>query len=312
MTYARHALFVAPTDSAIAPRSSVLNPSASGAGIGEVDEQRLQLVPEISADSPLIQPIQPDGLWLTLTSYARLTVGALVMWAGVVLFVLLLIPALPWRTVRIRMSNIFGTLFGGFMFWCSGSKLTVHGYKEAVARGPAIWAMNHNSLLDIPLGIWFAPSGSVGVGKKQVLLYPFFGQLYVLAGHLRIDRSQAKSAVKSMRRMGEWVREKKLSIFIWPEGTRSKAGRLQAMKKGVVHLAIQTGLPIQPMVTAGTQHSWPKGPPKVRPTNVTINFPEPIVTTGWKVETIEEHLAELEGVFIDVLPPAQRPLKPLR
>lgn len=253
-----------------------------------------------------------EGLWLSFTSYARLTVGALMMWFGVIVFLIPLTLCIPSRTTRIRISNVFGSIFGRFMFWCSGSTVDAQGYDEAVARGPAIWAMNHNSLLDIPLGIWFAPSGSVGVGKKQVILYPFFGMLYVLAGHLRVDRRQTKSAVASMRRMAEWVRGNDLSIFIWPEGTRSRDGRLQQMKKGIAHLAIQTGLPIQPMVTAGTQRAWPKGPPKVRPTSVTIEFPAHIDTTNWSIDTIDEHLAELESVFIDTLPADQRPLKPLR
>lgn len=253
-----------------------------------------------------------EGLWLSFTSYARLLFGASVMGLGVIAFIFPLALALPSRSLRIRISNVFGSWFGRFMFWCSGSSWSQAGYDEAVARGPAIWAMNHTSLLDIPMGIWFAPSGSVGVGKRQVIYYPFFGILYVLAGHLRIDRRQTRSAVAGMKKMAQWVRDEELSIFIWPEGTRSRDGRLTAMKKGVAHLAIQTGLPIQPMATAGMQKVWPKGPPKVRPGHVHVTFPEPIDTTGWSHETIDQHLAELEEAFTDALPAEQRPLHPLR
>lgn len=262
-----------------------------------------------SIDEPVSRP---GGLALSLTSYARLAAGGIGMAIGVVIFFVAMVPFLPWRSKRVRISNYYGSTFGRFMFWCSGSTVVVTGHEEALARGPAIWAMNHSSLLDIPLGIWLSPQGTVGVGKKQVIYYPLFGLLYVLAGHLRIDRRQTASAVASMKKMATWVREDGLSIFIWPEGTRSRDGRLTRVKKGIVHLALQTGLPIQPMVTAGTHRAWPKGPPRVVPTTVHIHYPAPIDTTGWSADDVEGALAEIEAAFIDELPSDQQPLQPLR
>ncbi len=252
------------------------------------------------------------SVWLLTTSVARLAFGGILMSLGVVLFIPLLLLALPSRPLRVRISNVYGSIFGRAMFWCSGSTVHTTGHAEALARPPAIWAMNHCSLLDIPLGIWFSPSGTCGVGKRQVILYPFFGLLYVLAGHVRIDRGVSKRAIASLQRMAKFINDNRLSIFIWPEGTRSRDGRLQEVRKGIVHLAIQTGLPIQPMVTMGTQRAWPKGPPRVTPTDVHIVFPEPIDTTGWSADRIEEHLAAIEDAFIRNLSEDQQPLHPLR
>jgi len=253
---------------ALSPLPSPAQGSPSAGGEGALAS--VYSLPDSTEQTPA------SSLWLSVTSYTRLIVGAIGMALGVVVTIFFLLLALPSRTLRIRISNVYGSVIGRWMFWCCGSKLVVTGLEEARARPPAIWAMNHASLMDIPLGIWLSPSGTVGVGKKQVIYYPFFGLLYVLAGHLRIDRGR------------------------------------QQIKKGIAHLAMQTGMPIQPMVTAGTHIAWPKGPPRVVPTTVYIHFPEPLETTDWKSETIDEHLGELEAAFIAVLPPDQRPLRPLR
>lgn len=246
---------------------------------------------------------------LLFISICRLSFGFVILAVGVAVFIPPLILALPWRITRIRLTNLFGSWFGRATFWTSGSKVKTQGHEEALARPPAIWAMNHCSFLDIPLGIWFSPSGTCGIGKRQVIFYPFFGLLYVLGGHVRLDRGNSSKAIASLKAMVSFIQGNDLSIFIWPEGTRSPSGRLQQIRKGIVHLAIQTGLPVQPMVTAGTQIAWPKGPPLVRSTTVNITFPEPIDTTGWSEETMDEHLAEIRDAFAAILPEGQRPIR---
>jgi 1-acyl-sn-glycerol-3-phosphate acyltransferase len=264
---------------------------------------------EVAAE---LAPADGASFWFVVTSYLRLTAGSIGMTLGVFIWGALMIPLLPWRKLRIRLSNTYGSIFGRWIMFCSGATVTHSGHEESLKRGPAIWAMNHASLLDIPLAIWLSPPYTVGVAKRQVIYYPFFGILYLLTGHARVDRGSTKQAVASLKALGNWVRTNNLKIFIWPEGTRSRDGRLLPIRKGIVHLAIQTGLPIQPMVTSGTQRLWPKGPPRIRPTDVHVHLPEPVDTSSWTVENIEAHLAELESAFIDALPPDQRPLKPLR
>lgn len=244
---------------------------------------------------------------LLFVSLCRLCAGFFILAIGVAIFVPFLILALPWRPLRIKITNVFGTVVGLSAFWTSGSKVRAVGHDDALARPPAIWAMNHCSFLDIPLGIWFCPLGTCGVGKRQVIYYPFFGLLYVLGGHVRLDRGKSSKAIASLKKMVSFVQGNKLSIFIWPEGTRSPNGRLQEIRKGIVHLALQTGLPIQPMVTMGTHIAWPKGPPLVTPTDINIIFPDPIDTTHWQEETMADHLREIETIFAAHLADDQKP-----
>ena len=104
------------------------------------------------------------------------------------------------------------------------------------------------------------------------------------------------------------MKKERLHVFMYPEGSRARDGRLLPFKKGVVHLALQTGLPIVPMVTEGAHKAWEKATLALRKVPITIRFLEPIDTSGWTEDKLEEHLADLRQRFIDALPPGQRPL----
>lgn len=65
----------------------------------------------------------------------------------------------------------------------------------------------------------------------QIIWYPLFGQLYVLANHLRIDRSNQTAAIASMKEAAQAIIDNNLSLVIFPEGTRSRSGRLLPFKK---------------------------------------------------------------------------------
>ena len=151
-----------------------------------------------------------------LQSGARLLLGLAWMGLCVFFFGILLLLLLPFRQWRIRVSNLFGTVAGGGCAKISGSKITVLNHAQGLAERPAIYVSNHTSVLDIFFGIWFSPFGTVGVGKKSIIYYPFFGQIYWLAGHLRIDRNDRKGAVAALQELTPFVRDNKLSIFIWP------------------------------------------------------------------------------------------------
>ncbi len=213
---------------------------------------------------------------------------------------------LPPRTWRIRFCNFFGHVMGRFVVWITGCTVVGDPVPAMNAAMPAIYISNHTSPLDIFLGIWLSPYGTCGVAKKEVVYYPFFGQLYLLSGHLRIDRGNRNRAVEAMRGIAEIVRAKRLGIWIWPEGTRSRDGRLRGFKKGFAHLALATGLPVVPVVVGGAHNIWLKGSLILNPGPVTVTVLPAVDTTSWKLETIDEHIAHVHQLVNDALPEAQR------
>lgn len=243
-----------------------------------------------------------------MLSLLRLLAGLLCLGVLVLLMLPVLLLLLPSRVLRIRVTNAFGSAIGRSALWCTGCSVTALGQENARADRPAIYACNHTSILDAFTTIWLTPRGTVGVAKRQVFYYPFYGQAWWLAGHVFLDRAQTAGAKAALRRTAEFIREKRLHLCILPEGTRSDSGRLLPFKKGIVHLALQTRLPIVPMVTIGLQNAWKRGTLHVTPTNATIVFLPPIVTDHWSEDRIDDHLAELRAAFIAALPESQQPV----
>lgn len=241
-----------------------------------------------------------------VVGWLRIAVGVLVMALGVAVWVLITVPLLPWRILRIKACNWFGKTVCRAMVMLSGSPVTVEGEEHLNGDRPAIYVSNHTSILDLFLCAWLSPVGTVGIAKKEVVWYPFFGWLYLLSGHLRIDRSNSERAIASMKSLGGLVRKHGLSVFIWPEGTRSRDGHLKPFKKGVAHLAMQTGLPVVPLVVSGIQNVWPARSFRVRVHPIHVRVLPAIDTSGWTEDTLDEVVQSLHDTFDAALPADQR------
>ncbi|MBX2812604.1 MAG: 1-acyl-sn-glycerol-3-phosphate acyltransferase [Myxococcales bacterium] len=244
-----------------------------------------------------------------LISWLRLSIG-FVYCAGVVGVMMIgCLALLPFgRTARIHLTNRLGKVLGRGILAISGSKVTVHGEAYARMGCPVIFANNHTSNLDAFLTIWLMPLGTVGLAKKQIIYYPLYGQAWLLSGHPTVDRSHPQRARQSMTALGALVHRHNLSVCMLPEGTRSRSGRLQPFKKGIAHLAIQTGLPIVPMVTIGAHGAWNRGQWTLQTRDIHVHFLPPIDTNNWSVETLDQHLDELQRQFVVHLPPDMRPI----
>ena len=243
-----------------------------------------------------------------LTTALRLSLGMLWMAVAAPLQALLLLPFLPSRAIRVKLCHYWGWLTGSAMMRLAGCPVTTLGGEHLDPNRPAIYIMNHTSTLDVFLGIWHAPVGAVGVAKKEVAWNPFFGQLYLLSGHLLVDRGHHSKAVAAMRDLAETVRRYRMGIWIWPEGTRSKDGRLMPLKKGIYHLAVETGLPIVPVACEGAFDAWPSTRWEIRPSPVTMRVLPPIDTSSWASRPAEACLAEAQAALAAGLPERMRPL----
>jgi 1-acyl-sn-glycerol-3-phosphate acyltransferase len=241
-----------------------------------------------------------------VTSTVRQLVGLVIMVVAVAIFAVLCTLLLPWRTVRIRTCNVFGHLVGRAILAVTGTRVLGNPKPEMNASMPAIYVSNHTSPIDIFLGIWLSPVGVCGVAKKEVVWYPFFGQLYLISGHLRIDRGNRGRAIEALRNIADLVRENGLGIWIWPEGTRSRDGRLRAFKKGFAHLALATGLPVVPVVVTGAHRIWRKNSFLIHPGEVVVKVLPAVDTSGWTLETLDTHVAEVHRLVNDALPPDQQ------
>ena len=90
------------------------------------------------------------------------------------------------------------------------------------------------------------------------------------------------------------LREYGISVCVFPEGTRSRDGRLQPFKKGAMHLAMQAGVPIVPVVIRGAHKIWGKFGYSIACNEdpIEIEFLDPIDTSAWTAETLAKHTEE--------------------
>jgi lysophosphatidate acyltransferase len=242
-----------------------------------------------------------------ILSSLKLAAGLVLLAAASALQALILLVLLPSRTARIRSCIVFARLVGVPCMWLSGCRLTVKGREHLNPSRPAIYVVNHTSLIDMFIALKLVPRGTVGLFKREVMFYPFIGQVILLSGHPRLDRSRHSSAVASMRSLGDLVKRARLSIFMSPEGTRSRNGRLQPFKKGLVHLALQTGLPVVPVVIHGAHRAWVKGSLSVRGVPILVEVLPAASTSGWSAERLDDALEEVHALFRLHLPPEQQP-----
>lgn len=242
-----------------------------------------------------------------LEYYVRtgLGIGIIMLLGGVLIPLCVLM--MPWRAARVRLCNRYGKVVGPIAAWLTKADVRIHNREGLDGSYPAIYISNHTSNLDVLLAMWLCPVGGCGVAKKQIAAVPVFGQLYWLSGHLLVDRENRERAVASLKETAEFVRSKRLGLWIWPEGTRSANGRLIPFKKGLAHMAIATGLPIVPVVVHNAHKNWGKNQLRLNRVVVDINVLPPISTEGWSTDTISEHLAMVHGVVADALGPDQKP-----
>ena len=150
-----------------------------------------------------------------------------------------------------------------------------------------IFTPNHQSLIEVPLFVTYLGRNPAYRGKKEIFKYPVFGYGISLMGVVPVDRSNSPAAVESAKLATENLRRGK-SYVVYPEGTRSKDGRLLPFKKGAFMMAIDAGVPVVPVTISGATKIMPKGQVKVFPSTVRITIHEPISTTDYSKETVVE------------------------
>ncbi len=236
-----------------------------------------------------------------IETYARFALGGVFMFAVSIVFFLMMFFLLPWRVLRVKVCNAYGKLVGHAIVALTGAPLIFH-YRERInGSHPAIYVSNHTSTLDIWLGMWLCPFGGAGLAKKEIVKVPGLGQLYVLSGHPMIDRSNRERAIATMNEVAAFMNKHGLSLWIWPEGTRSKTGELGPFKKGFVHAAIATGLPVVPIVVYDAARVWPRKGLQLTTHPLHIETLPPIDTSDWRPETVDAHVDALRELFLQTL-----------
>ena len=137
--------------------------------------------------------------------------------------------------------------------WILGLKVEVRYHPDVKAAMPCVFVANHQNNYDLFTISGSLIKGTVTIGKKSLKFIPFFGQLYWLSGNILIDRNNKSRAVGAMQGAVERINKDKVSVWVFPEGTRSYGRGLLPFKTGAFHIAQQAGVPIVPICMSQTQ-----------------------------------------------------------
>ena len=197
-----------------------------------------------------------------MTNPISSTMKSLIIWIGVVSLVLIWLPMLT--IVRLfdrdpahyRTGKLFRSL-GKYISKINPNwQITITGYEGVDDRKPYVMVCNHLSQADIPL-ISNLPWEMKWVAKKELFDTPVMGWMMKLAGDISVDR-QAPDRREQTFQQAKYYLSQNCSVMFFPEGTRSRNGKLNRVKGGAFDLAIREGIPILPMVIDGTQNTLPK------------------------------------------------------
>lgn len=160
-----------------------------------------------------------------------------------------------------------------------GVELVVKGAERVPPDRAYIYMSNHQSHLDIPMLYAALPSPTIRMlAKTELFQIPVWGRALKAAEFIEVHRGDKARARESISEAARMIRDG-VSIWIAPEGTRSKTGEIGTLKKGGFHLAKDTGAPIVPVGVSGTIDILPRGG-KVMQTGqrveVTIGAPIPV------------------------------------
>lgn len=180
-----------------------------------------------------------------------------------------------------------------------GIKLSIEIDPEVDKNGQYIYLGNHQTLLDVIIFGAICPRRTIVLGKKEIAYIPIFGQLFWLLGHFLVDRKNHDKAMGTMSKLKEKLFKKRASVLIMPEGTRMYSKGLGGFKKGAFRLAIDSRLPIVPIVVSRSLNDidcsrWASGYVKAK-------ILKPIDVSDLRKENMVEFIELTRNVYLKEL-----------
>jgi 1-acyl-sn-glycerol-3-phosphate acyltransferase len=202
-----------------------------------------------------------------------LSFAAILVWPPLVALTLLV--TLPFdrnRRVAGRLLRLCGALVSrSFPLW----RIRIEG-RWPEGRQAYVVVANHQSFLDIFL-LSNLPHEMKWVAKRSLFEIPWVGWAFWLVGDIPIERGDAASAAGVMAKAKDYLAHG-MHVMLFPEGTRSRDGKLLPFKAGAFKLAVDAGVPILPIAVHGSAQGMPKGSPWVRPAKLLVRILDPVPT----------------------------------
>jgi len=188
-------------------------------------------------------------------------------------------------------------MWARWVIWSTGIQYEIDGLDNLNLDKQYIFMSNHESALDIVLGVAAIPSNLVFLAKKELFRVPVFGWAMEAAGMIKIDRQNPEIARKSVSEAVETLMHSSFSTLIYPEGTRSNGEELLPFKKGGFILAIRTQLPVVPITILGAGNVLPKGTLAIKKSHIKMIIDNPIPTLEMDINNKDQLLQDCRNII---------------
>ena len=222
-------------------------------------------------------------LW-RVASILSWCLAGLVLTLAQPLLLLLLVATRPFDPERRLVARVFrglGASIVGLQPWV---RVRVENKATTPFAEPCIIVSNHESDADVYVSAYLALRGwnAKYLSKETLFELPVVGWGMRMAGDIEVVRTDRRSRAEAFIKCRAWL-ERGVPVVIFPEGTRSRTGEMAPFQPGAFRLAIELGVPIQPIVFAGTRDALPPGEFLLRPARVVLRILEPVPVKGLDV-----------------------------
>ena len=215
------------------------------------------------------------------TAFILLWVGLTTAFFGVIAIVI------SFFTRTGNPVHIIARIWAQSILMVSRVHVSVKGLSNIEPGKSYIYMANHQSNFDIPVLLGYLPVQFRWLAKAELFKIPVFGRAMLGAGYVKIDRFNQESAFESINEVARKMKDG-VSVMIFPEGTRSKDGSIRPFKKGGFVMAVDSGVPIVPVVIRGTWPIMAKSSLRINRGEVEMALAKPIDTIGYSRETKED------------------------
>lgn len=185
------------------------------------------------------------------------------------------------------------------ILFIAGIKVEIEGLENIEKKKSYIVVANHLSMFDIPTTMAYLPVKLRMIAKKELSRVPVFGWGMLSLGHIFIDRQNRDKAVRSLDKAMERVKKRKISIMIYPEGTRSPDGEIKIFKKGAFVIAIKSELPILPVTISGSHEIMPKNSLRIKKGKIRLVVHPPVSSENKEISDRRELTNQIRDIIVD-------------
>ncbi|MEE4356166.1 MAG: lysophospholipid acyltransferase family protein [Desulfococcaceae bacterium] len=234
----------------------------------------------------VVRKLYPVYRWFIFTPYLIISTFIFGLTAAALCF--FMDPKLPSRICGAGWARLNGLLTPMFV--------TVRGRENIDPEQSYVIAVNHRSQYDVLLLYGWLGIDFKWVMKKELRKVPIIGISCEKLGHIFIDRTDRNAAIRSINEAKKKIRNG-TSVLFFPEGTRSRSGKMLPFKKGAFKMALDLGLPILPLSILGTREILPPDTKDIFPGKAELIIHPPVSIAGYDDENLEALMEKVKNII---------------